>query len=372
MMTSVKLPYLEVQRDRKGREVYWYFRRHGRRWKLPGNPATEEFAAEYQRLMTTTDSQPAARAEPPLDKRAYGPGSFGKLVSDYLECGEYKQLKPRTKAEYKRVLEGLQQVHGGKSVANIRRRHIRKMRDARTDAPGAANTIVRMLKLLLNFAVAEEWIEANPAAGIHLLKTGTWRAWTDAECRLFEQRWAPGTRQRRAYALAVYTGQRLTDVVTMAWAHRKSGFIRVVQSKTGEELWIAEHKELTAEPGRGVVGLVSLLTTTQGKAFDPVYFGAWFADAIDEAGLPHDCVLHGLRKTAARKLAEAGCTTDEIKSTTGHATSRMVDHYTKGANQKKQSSAAILKLERNTGIAKRECKTSAKQQRLQVKSSKKS
>jgi hypothetical protein len=36
------------------------------------------------------------------------------------------------------------------------------MRDARADAPGAANTIVRMLKLLLNFAVEEEWIEANP------------------------------------------------------------------------------------------------------------------------------------------------------------------------------------------------------------------
>ncbi len=66
-------------------------------------------------------------------------------------------------------------------------------------------------------------------------------------------------------------------------------------------MWIPEHKELTAERRR------SLLTTTQGKAFDSVYFGAWFADAIDEAKLPDDCVLHGSRKTAARKLAEAGC-----------------------------------------------------------------
>jgi integrase len=93
---------------------------------------------------------------------------------------------------------------------------------------------------------------------------------------------------------------------------------------------------------------MSLLTTTQGKAFDPFYFGAWFADAIDEAKLPNDCVLHGLRKTAARKLAEAGCTAEEIKAVTGHTTSRMVDHYTMGANQKKQASAAILKLERNS------------------------
>ena len=82
---------------------------------------------------------------------------------------------------------------------------------------------------------------------------------------------------------------------------------------------------------------MSLLTTSQGKAFDPVYFGAWFADAIDAAGLPDDCVLHGLRKTAARKLAEAGCTEEEIKSITGHATSRMVAHYTKGADRKKRA-----------------------------------
>ena len=33
---------------------------------------------------------------------------------------------------------------------------------------------------------------------------------------------------------------------------------------------------------------MSLLTTSRGKAFDPVYYGAWFADAIDDAGLPDD------------------------------------------------------------------------------------
>jgi integrase len=70
-----------------------------------------------------------------------------------------------------------------------------------------------------------------------------------------------------------------------------------------------------------------------------------FADVIEKAGLPEDCVLHGLRKTAARKLADAGATEEQIKSVTGHTTSRMVSHYTKGANQRKLAKAAILKLE---------------------------
>jgi integrase len=151
--------------------------------------------------------------------------------------------------------------------------------------------------------------------------------------------------QRRAYALALYTGQRKSDLVLMARAHRRNGGVRVVQGKTGEELWFSEHRELAAELGRGVIGHMSLLTTSHAKAFDPVYFGAWFAEAIDTARLPDDCVLHGLRKTAARRLADAGCIEEEIMAITGRTTSRMVAHYTKAADKKKRASAAILKLE---------------------------
>jgi hypothetical protein len=78
-------------------------------------------------------------------------------------------------------LEGLQRLHGEKPLRQLRRRHVRKMRDERGDTPGAANTIVRMLKLLFNFAVDEEWIEANPAAKMKLLPVGEWRAWTDRQ-----------------------------------------------------------------------------------------------------------------------------------------------------------------------------------------------
>ena len=75
-------------------------------------------------------------------------------------------------------------------------------------------------------------------------------------------------------------------------------------------------------------------------------YGQFFAQAIKAARLPDDCVLHGLRKTAARRLAEAGCTTEEIKAITGQS-DRMVAHYTKDANQRKLATAAIVKLEKN-------------------------
>jgi enterobacteria phage integrase len=336
-MTNFELPFVDAQRGRDGLVRYWYFRRNGRRWRLPGSPLSDEFMAEYHRLVAETI--PAAANE----VRSHGSGSFGALVLDYLASGAFKEKKPSTQAEYRRVLEALAERYGDKPIRLLERRHIRRMRDERADTPGAANTIVRMLKLLLNFAFDDGLIPANPAAKMKLLKVGEWRAWTDEECAAFEARWPAGTMERRAYALALYTGQRKGDLVLMTRAHCKDGFIRVVQGKTDEELWIPEHRDLTAE--LTCCEHMSLLTTSQGKAFDAVYFGAWFADAIGKASLEDDCVLHGLRKTAARKLAEAGCTEEQIKAVTGHTTSAMVAHYVKGANQRKLAKAAILKLE---------------------------
>jgi hypothetical protein len=48
---------------------------------------------------------------------------------------------------------------------------------------------------------------------------------------------------------------------------------------------------------------MSLLTKPEGSAFDSTSLGVWFAEAIEEAGLPKACVMHGLRNTAARRLA---------------------------------------------------------------------
>lgn len=339
-MVQIELAYVKPERDRQGRVTYYYFRRHGRRWRLPGEPWSEEFMDEYRRLKAETEIE--AAAAPPVCRTEFSRGTFGRLVLDFLASGQFKELKPRTKAEYQRVCDALSERHGHKRVSQVRRRHVRRMRDEKAETPGAANTILRMMKILLNFAVDDELIESSPAAGVKELKVGEWRAWTDDECTKFEKRWAPGTMQRRAYALALYTGQRLSDQVTRTRDHRSDGGIWVVQSKTNEELWLPEHSELTAELARGVTGIHTLLVTpTQGKSFDPIYYGSWFADAIEDAGLPDDCVLHGLRKCAARKLADLGLSEETIKAITGHVTSRMVAKYVKGANQRALAKKAI-------------------------------
>ena len=98
---------------------------------------------------------------------------------------------------------------------------------------------------------------------------------------------------------------------------------------------------------------VTIVNTHYGRPFTVDGFGQWMRDAITSAGLPLDCKPHGLRKTAGRRLAEAGCSANEIMSVLGHKSLAEAERYTREADQEKLSTAAFLKLERRNvnGIA---------------------
>jgi len=207
-MTDFDIPYVKPERDRNGRIRYWYFRRHGRRWRLPGEPLSEEFMAEHRRLVAATLS-----ASKGAERATFGPGSFGALVADYFGCKiEFGEKKPSTQKIYRLILEPLSEAHGHKPVLLLERRHIKQWRDARSETPGMANMVVKVARVLLAYAVDNEYRRDNPAARIKLFKLGEHRAWTDKECAAFKARWPAGTMQRRAYLLAKFTGQRCGDI----------------------------------------------------------------------------------------------------------------------------------------------------------------
>ena len=80
------------------------------------------------------------------------------------------------------------------------------------------------------------------------------------------------------------------------------------------------------------------------EPFSAKGFSNFMADRIGQAELPDRCVTHGLRKAAARRLAEAGCSANEIASITGHVTLEKIAPYTKAAEQRKLARAAIKRL----------------------------
>jgi hypothetical protein len=74
----------------------------------------------------------------------------------------------------------------------------------------------------------------------------------------------------------------------------------------------------------------------------------WMARAVEESGLPDDCVLHRLRTTAAPKLADLGPSEETVKAITGDVTSRMIAKNVKGASQRTLAKRAKRRWERNT------------------------
>jgi hypothetical protein len=130
----------------------------------------------------------------------------------------------------------------------------------------------------------------------------------------------------------------------MAWTDVEANAIRVVHGKTKAKLLIPLHPELCRVLAEWPKTHVALLTTNFGKPFSSKGFGNWMADRIDDVGLDERCVTHGLRKAAVRRLAEAGCSANEIAGITGHMTLKEVGRHTKAAEQRTLATAAIERL----------------------------
>jgi len=89
-----------------------------------------------------------------------------------------------------------------------------------------------------------------------------------------------------------------------------------------------------------------------GKPFTANGFGNKMREWCDAAGLPQ-CSSHGLRKAAARRLAEAGCTHAQIKAITGHTTDAEVSRYINAANQEVLADQAMDAIEGDNSVRQR-------------------
>ena len=338
-MTDLRLRY--VHRVMKKGRPYHYFRRPGfPSVALPGLPGSREFMAAYQ---------VALEQERPLIGAGRAPaGSMSAVASAWYGSHRFTGLTAVSQRTYRRLLEGFLAEHGGKPVAAIEPRHLLSILDARSGTPAQANALLNVLRLLLQFAFERGWRRDNPARDVKRLRytKKPYATWTEADISAFEVRWPLGTRARLALALLLYTGQRRGDVIRMGPQHVRDGSVEVVQGKTGTRLAIPVHAALHAAIAAHEGGHLAFLVTQAGEPFTPTGFYNWFVDCADKAGLGEGLSPHGLRKAAARRLAEAGCTSHQIAAITGHRTLAEVERYTKEANQRHLAKAAVTRLGR--------------------------
>lgn len=343
-MTVFRFRHVDKFTDRKGRVRYYFRRGHGPRLPLPADPSSTEFRQAYEAALGDF-------APPKATKPHRVVGTFAWLLQQYLESVSYSKLASSTRYASRRAMERYLSNDdlSHRRFADVRLQHVEKMMARRASTPGAANDLLKKLRALYKFAIKNKWTTSDPTVGADRFKGGEFHTWTDHEIAQFEAGFPVGTRGRTAFALLLYTGQRMADVSEMVWSDLVNGqAIRVTQNKTQAKLVIPLHSDLRSILSGLPRHHLSIITTEGGRPFTHKGFGNWMAERIARAGLPDRCVTHGLRKASARRLAEAGCTTKQIMAITGHRTSQMVDHYTKATEQAQMAIDAIDRLEKRT------------------------
>lgn len=335
-MIAIKIKYVQKHKGRDGRVRYYF--RHPRLPRLPlPDIQDSKFWAAYQAALG--QHCPAA-----IQKRE--PGTFSSLCDDWMKSAEFQQLGPATRKNYQRILLRMQvEDFGSYQATDFRPKHIRRFIARKADTPAAANHWLRMFRLAFDFAVKDGRVETNPTLGVQRLKEKAEgaKSWDEAEIAAFEAKWPHGSLPRLAFALLLYTGQRRSDVVRMGWKDVDNGLIAVTQVKTGSELLIPIHPSLAAELEYADKSKSTFLQTSKGQSSTTGFYNR-FVRWVHDAGLPSGLSPHGLRKAAARRLAEAGCTAHQIASITGHRTLGEVQRYTKAVDQARLAHEAMAKI----------------------------
>lgn len=330
------LKYVKAYQDRYGKWHYYFRRRGHPPTKLRGQPGSDEFLTAYQE---------AKNARKDIVSPGKRQGTIGGIWDEYQASAEFAALAVTTRREMKYVLDGLAKKHGDRQLKALKRSHIMGWRDSMKKKPGAANKMLRSVRALLSYAILKEQLEVNPCDKIKLMKLGRHRAWSDDELKAFETKWPIGTLERMIFDLALYSGQRRADLAAMRRDQISAGSLSVIQGKTGAKMSIRVHRSLAASLGAFLPTheAETIIAGPAGKSIHSFTMAAIFRTAKREAKVPEDCVLHGLRKTTARIMAEIG---EKSSPITGHLTRAMQDEYERDASQKKMATAAIISWER--------------------------
>ncbi len=329
-------------RDRHQKPRYRFRRAGYPTHHFKAQPGTEEFREEYA----------ACLALAPESKRIgtdrVKEGTFDHLLGRYYSSPEYLNLKPQSRETYRGIFERWRETktpsgrrYGEAMVRDLTAALVEKMMADMLPHRAAANTLRKRLGALMALAVRHGDVHHNPVLNTRPLAAQTkgFHTWTEDEIARYEGHYPLGTTARLALDLMLWTGQRRSDARLMGPQNIRDKRLVITQQKTGAVVSLPILPRLAesilAAPNKGLVFLV----TEYGAPFSDGGLGNKMRQWCDDAGLPN-CSAHGLRKAAARRLAEAGCSNQQIKAWTGHTTDSEVARYTAAASQQALSDAA--------------------------------
>lgn len=349
-----KRAFLSHYQDRHDK-TRWRYRRAGKTISLPGSPGEAEFEEAYS---AAVEGRAPKKAEILKMPGAAAPETFRAAWMKVKRTPEWLAHDPATHSKNVHLAEEFLELKvdeecpdlwGDMRVSDLKRRHVKDILAHFSTTPHKAKHLLVTLRKMIVVALDQEWIETDPTWKLsYRPEYRGWRAWTDIERTLFEARWPLGTTPRTAYALALWLGNRRSDVARLRWDwfdFRKNTV--TLQTKKGDKRLVLPITPMLLEAINPLERKgETVLLTAYGKQFSEKSLTGRMADWTHSAQMPKGCTMHGLRKTLGKMLAENGATTRQLMETLGHDDIAHAELYSREAEQQRLAKDGMAKLTR--------------------------
>ena len=305
----------------------WYVRRKGRYYRITAEAGTEDFDRQYWAI---------------LKGNAPARTSWKALVEAFRASDRWRDLKPRTRADYDKCFDYIVTRNGDRDVSRLTPRDVSAMLDANAHRVRFGNYVAAVLSVLCEFARADlGWLRDNPAKGVRKRKVPLERKaphLVPDDAAVAKVRAEALPLPRLIFEMGVGTVQRPGDLSRFRWGDYDGEALRLVQGKTGKPLRLPVTAELKRELATGYALTTPhpsdpILIGPDGAAMKYRYLAALMLAERRRLGLERAFDLHGLRFRGVQELAWAGCSDEEIEAYSGHSSKAMVRHYAGEARQ---------------------------------------
>ena len=309
--------------------------------RITAEPGTPEFIGQYREAH-------AALRRPKA-------GTFMTLIAEFKASAEFRRLAPSTVRAYTAYIKLIEQAFSDLPLAALDDRRIRgefkAWRDTFAKTPRKADYAWTTLARILAFAKDRGLIALNPCEGGGRLYSADRadKIWSDENVSRFLVCAPPG--MALAMMLALWTGQRQGDLLTLPWSSYDGRHIRLQQSKTGRRVTVPVGGPLKVLLDRTDRRSPVILTTSRDTPWTADGFRTSWTKACRKAGIA-GLTFHDLRGSAVVRLALADATVPQIATFTGHSlrdVEAILDAHYLGRDVK-LAEIAIMKLERRTNL----------------------
>jgi len=298
-------------------------------------------------------------SDPSEDKRQYlSAPTFGELAAQFLESPRTSQLAPRTRSEYKRILDhDLLPAWKTTKAVDVKKKDVAELLDQVLGRGSEimANRTLALISVIFNFAIEREIVEYSPVTGVRrpAPERRRDRVLSEGEIRkLWEALELEHLTISGLFRFLLLTAQRNEETRLARWEHLQDGVWHIPgeNTKNGRDHSVALSPQALAvlEPLRnGKSEWVFASPSSRSKG--PILWVSHACIRLKER-CEFDFRPHDLRRTAASGMASLGTARETLSKILNHksadgSVTAIYDRYDREAEMRRALFAWGSKLE---------------------------